>query len=123
MRLNHDCIRYVLLTCERHLTLNNTVEFPDLQTDKFSNDDIVYSVIKLKEAQYLKAEIYLDHNSIDIVSITWEGHKFLDTIRDDKVWSQTKTILGKVSSASITFASNVASQVLTNIISKQMGLM
>lgn len=128
MQLNHDCVRDILLACEK-LPYNHYFSKSELldTLQNHTEDDILYSILKLDEAKYLNINIYaadgLPIYDLYLSGITWEGHKFLDTIRDNEVWSQTKSILGKVSSASITFASNVASQVLTNIISKQMGLM
>lgn len=55
-------------------------------------------------------------------NLTYDGHKFLDNIRDDKVWKDTKTILSKFSSVSLSFVSSVASNVISQLIQKQFGL-
>lgn len=126
MKLNHDCVRAVLLYLEEHLELTNKICLTDVHIDLFDDNDILYTGRKLHEAGYISASIRNDvfgsDSSILVSEITWEGHKFLDTIRDNQVWSQTKKILSKVSSSSISFVSNVASQVLANIISQYMNL-
>ncbi|WP_269477791.1 DUF2513 domain-containing protein [Hominibacterium faecale] len=126
MKLNHDCVRDLLLFIEENVTygtyaLANSIELPG-----YTQDEIVYAAEKLAQADYLDAEVsrFLDRGTPDvhITSITWEGHKFLDNIRDDGVWKQTKGVLSKLSSASLSIASNVAAQVISNLVKTQMGL-
>lgn len=40
--------------------------------------------------------------------MTWSGHEFLDTIRDDDVWKKTKAVAGKVGGASVSFLWEIA---------------
>lgn len=129
MKLNQECIRDLLLVVEDTLELNSSMIALELtklpKTKKYSNDDLAYTVQKLEEAKYLKIskQYFPDPlESLVIEDITWEGHKFLDTIRDDAVWKQTKSIVSKFSSVSVSIVENVASKVLTNLIEKQMGL-
>lgn len=122
MKLNHECVRELLLYCEEELDYNQSVDLNDINIG-YKIEDLIYTTKKLKEAGYINAEIVknvLDEIYVYIHDITWEGHKFLDTIRDNEVWSTTKKVLSKVSSASITFVSTVASQVLQNIIQQNL---
>ena len=124
MKLNHDCVRALLLYLEENLEFDNALSVSEIIIDEFDSQDIMYSAFKLYEADYISGQIVPQMNAypgLKINSITWEGHKFLDTIRDSKVWSNTKSVLSKVSSTSISFASTVASQVLSNIISQSLG--
>lgn len=124
MKLNHDCIRALLLYLEENLKMNDSVDVKSIELKNFSNEDIVYSALKLREAEYISATADYDllgYIEICVESITWEGHKFLDTVRDNKVWSTTKSVLSKLSSTSITITSSIASQVITNLINQQMG--
>ena len=124
MKLNHDCIRAVLLYLEETLDCEHHLDLTDFSVDDFSIEDTRYSIMKLEEAGFISAIVARDIDgeiSVDVFDITWEGHKFLDTIRDNQVWNSTKKILSKFSSSSISFVSNVASQVLTNLINQQMG--
>lgn len=125
MKLNHDCVRKLMLVLEDNLEIGDIIDASTISIDDFSESEILYSALKLHEANFISGKVIndlSDNNNILINGITWEGHKFLDTIRDNKVWSHTKTVLSKVSSSSITFASTVASQVLTNIISQSLGI-
>jgi len=129
MKLNHDCVRSVLLDIEeKHkmgifLTMEDFIE--DSHSSKFSKEDITYSIFKLDEAKFTNTT--LTWNSGEIVyfstgSLTWEGHKFLDNIRDNGVWKDTKGVLSKFSSTSISIVSDVASSVILKLVEKQLGL-
>lgn len=130
MKLNHDCIRDLLLYLEENLNLgsflNISSEFNEDELSSYSADDLIYTAQKLLEANYINAEVmhFMGTNipSVRIRSITYQGHQFLDNIRDDGVWKETKKIASKVSSASIKILSDIAAQVISNILSKQMGL-
>lgn len=125
MKLNHDCVRELLLYLEENLDNSNKIQFSEIKISNFDDATIIYTAIKLCEAGYIAAKIERDvcGEIFGYISdISWDGHKFLDTIRDNQVWNSTKKILSKVSSSSISFVSNVASQVLTNLINQQMGL-
>lgn len=132
MKLNHECIRDMMLEFEEFIPLDEylhkdtMIALPSYK--KYGHDTYWYAYEKLIEAEYLNASITAggeegeNYPYIAIVSsITWQGHEFLDTIRDDKIWKDTKSIIGRFSSVSISLIENVATGVLTNLISKQMG--
>ena len=125
MKINNDCIRDLLLYLEENLDYNKEINLNNINLGNYSQNDLLYTAEKLSEANFLNTVIKWNTTSTHIIvvkSITYNGHEFLDTIRDETVWKETKSILSKVSSSSISFISNIAIQVLSNIISKQMGL-
>jgi hypothetical protein len=91
MKLNHDCVRDVLLYLEDNLNLGQKIKF-DLNTDialtsKYSKEDIIYSSLKLLEAGFINAKACDTVQPygpvvIEIASITYNGHLFLDSIRN-----------------------------------------
>lgn len=92
---------------------------------EYDRNQIAYTVMKLKEAKYITGDVRWGNNLPAIISpgnLTYEGHKFLDNIRDDGVWKNTKNILSKFSSVSLTLVSNVAAGVITQVIKHQMGI-
>lgn len=127
MKLNQDCIRDLLLYLEENLTLRNhfTIDCYSDESfiEKYSIDDLRYTVLKLYEANYLnvKIEKFMDTPvpCIDIQSITFSGHEFLDTIRDNRVWTKTKDILSVFKSVSIELISETASKVIISLINQQ----
>ena len=126
MKLNHDCIRDLLLYIENKSSYSNLIYLNDITLNGYSTEDIIYTADKLIEAKYLNCKYAKTFDSdlpdIKVQSITYEGHKFLDNIRDNNVWSNTKNILSKFTSTSIGIVSDIASQVISNIISKQLNL-
>lgn len=100
MKLNYDCVRELLLTLEENLVMDDSLSFPSLTLKQvcekmpdFSRADIAYASTKLLEAEYIEANsIESDSKIIKIVysCITYEGHQYLDSIRDSKLWSTVK---------------------------------
>jgi len=116
MRLNIECIRDVLLTSEEKTNLNNEVINIDVlvtmpRLKNYNEEDIIYTIKKLKEANYIEADILIhsDGNRAMIRHLTYEGHLFLDNIRDDGIWKKAKKEASKISSSvSINILSNIA---------------
>lgn len=130
MKLDNDLVRCVLLTIETSENIKGINEdelLGYLEKHRNYNDrnSIAYTVSKLKEASFITGDIRWANNSpawIMAGNLTYDGHKFLDNIGDDKVWKYTKTILSKFSSVSVSFVSSVASNVISQLIQKQLGL-
>lgn len=124
MQLKHDCVRNLLLTIEglgynEALTLEKCAKMPLLAN--YEDVDIVYTAERLQEAGFIDATIRrLSGNNVlfRINSLTWAGHQFLDNIRDETVWRETKQVASKVASASL----NVLSDIAAGLIRKTLGL-
>lgn len=114
MRLNHDCVRDVMLFIEEEQELEMALHLPDFlnqkkpaksRLDKYDAETIKYSLMKLDETNYLNDNCVITQYQLiefDVTSITWNGHKFLDTIRDPKIWKTTKNVASHLESISIT---------------------
>lgn len=127
MKLNHDCVRDLLIFIEDNLTYGHFIYANEVPIGNYSSDEILYSADKLLEAGLIDGtkKVFLDSGGIPqirIKSITWDGHEFLDNIRDKNVWEKSKGILSKFSSVSIEIVRNVAAQVISNMVKSQMGL-
>ena len=55
MKLNHDCVRSLLLYLEDDLTINSLIDLSDVELKGFSDDEILYVGIKLAEASFITA--------------------------------------------------------------------
>ena len=66
----------------------------DRSVDGFSQHEVAYHVWLLVDAGYLDALIQRDHKNVPsafhINSLTWEGHEFLDAMRDETLWKKAK---------------------------------
>lgn len=125
MRLNQDCVRDCLKFVESDLTLGHFLRLSDFLTSdslkKYSEQDIKYTLMKLSETDFLHSTPNIMENDLISFStgmLTWNGHRFLDTIRDPEVWSKTKKVTNHLESVSITLLSEIGSKVITNMIDK-----
>lgn len=128
MRLNPDAVRDILIFVESDLEFNNFFRLDDFYNAEclreYDQDTIKYTLMKLSETKYLKSDPEVVNNDLVYFStgmLTWEGHEFLDTIRDKEVWSKTKTVVNKLESVSIGILSRIGTGVLNHMIDKTMG--
>jgi len=122
MKLKKDCVRDLMKYFEKNLSYENDIQADSISIKKYSYEDILYTCDKLYEAGLIKAirknEIYSRYPIIIVQSITYDGHQFLDNIRDNTIWKETKNRMKEVGSISI----NVMSQVAASIISSKLGV-
>ena len=100
MKLDKDLIRDILLAVEAHAEPEGLIV---LYINNPSAEMISYHVRGLDEAGLLDA---LDTGGMNCFKwqptrLTYEGHEFLNIIRDDEVWELIKTGAEKVSSTSL----------------------
>ena len=122
MKLNHDCIRNLLLFLEVNLKTKSNgnpkgIKLRNITGEdhlaKFTENDIYYSAGKLVEINYIK----LVNNSVAprrmiINEITWDGHDYIDSIRDSKVWSEVKNKTKGLSDVAIDIVKGIAVEII-----------
>ncbi|MUV37805.1 hypothetical protein JNUCC1_01611 [Lentibacillus sp. JNUCC-1] len=124
MELNHDCARDLLLSIEKHTNLNEhlmhdeVINLPELID--YNRDTIIYTAQKLQEAGFINGNFdsYFDGVVyISISSLTYNGHVFLDTVRDNVVWKETKKAASNFSSVSLPILLDIGAAYLKNKLS------
>ena len=127
MKLNIDCVRDVLLELESFpIGIYDSSSFTS-STEKYGQEDVLYSLIKLIEAQYINANFY---RSIDgyphidfIYDISFTGHEFLEKIKYDGIWNNNiKPVLANIGSKSFDAIIQVATATISTLISKQLSI-
>ena len=126
MKLNHECVRQIMLTIESDIPYSEQMHKGELLKHKnlkdFNESEILYSILRINEAGFINCRIHEgDNNSIYLLflyNLTWSGHQFLDNIRDPEVWRKTKSVTSKFASASLTLISNIAAEVIVRMIDK-----
>ncbi|AZB66696.1 DUF2513 domain-containing protein [Staphylococcus pseudintermedius] len=120
MELNHDCVRLLLLEIEANKNLGEPLteyNFKDnIVFSEYGFETVMYTLLKLKEAEFINAQFSWSSGKIIawiINDITWEGHEFLDNIRDNNTWKEVKRLVSKTSSMSLTLMSKLAVQYLS----------
>ena len=91
MRRDMDIIRNIVLAVENSQEIVREV-------DGITDDDFKYHAMLLKDANIVKASIImskgLGNNNIPATAIihdlTWSGHDFASSIKNDDVWEKTK---------------------------------
>lgn len=128
MELNKDCVRDVLLSCEELLKMDEDGYMDSLSHEElgqalpnYKTEDIIYTVVKLKEAGFLDVKVTKASGNIlvdvRIYDITFYGHEFLNNIRDDDNWKKVKDIAKLVGAFSINMIAQIAVGVIQSNIS------
>lgn len=125
MRLNSDCVRSILLTVESKCDFHKfwhyreSEELPE-QLSEYSHDEILYHIKQCELSELILGVTYCDGGSnVYISDLSPEGHKFLANIREDTVWNGVKSVAKKVGSTSLSAITQIASNVVTELIKAQ----
>lgn len=94
MKLNLDAMRELLFVIEEQPSDIdvNAVVF-DARLDRFDKNELGYVIEKLIEARLLDGRVArpkVGKIEFLINSITFEGHQFIDAIRQDNAWNKVK---------------------------------
>jgi len=108
MRLDQDLIREMLLVIEA--SDKSPQHWVQIDVPPHSAEVISYHVHLLYEAGIIDAQ---DASSLSeyrwhAKRLTYQGHEFLDAIRDISVWRATKAAASKAGGASISFLWEIA---------------
>lgn len=140
MKLTNDLIRDTLLCIETKLesftddanrfNFKSKIHWKNIYEDDFLNskyliDDIKYCIIQLGEANLIEIVIYGRKDKIsflDIDNITWDGHMFLNSIRDESLWSEIKSKIGNTAKVSISVISKVVAELGATYLKNKLGL-
>ena len=92
MKRDIDLIKEILTEIEESNAPSDIIEIdiPDR-----SQEEISYHIMLIYQAGLLEAEDVSGTNSYKWIpiSLTWQGHEFLDAVRNDTVWKKLKSKL------------------------------
>lgn len=118
MKFDLDCVRDILLTIES-MEYGKEIKIVDLvkALPKYSEEDLNYNCLKLLEAGFINCLTtqYLDPPGIILVcikDITYKGHEFLGSIRDNTVWKKTKSIAGRFGQITLHMIGSIAKEII-----------
>lgn len=115
MKLNHDCVRDILLFIEDNyipgkiLYIDNIIKSPNLK--KYTDDEIKYALARLSETNYTNLKLIMVNGLVvdgTCGALTWQGHEFLDNIRGSQAWNYAKKTAKTIGSASISILASLA---------------
>lgn len=115
MKLNHDCVRELLLYIEENIPMGVAIILTEEMVPGYQEGSVLYCAAKLIEANYVvgsRKQNITGFGIVTIAELTWEGHTFLDNIRSETSFTKAKNrVLETVGNASIQIIAEVASQV------------
>ena len=125
MKLNSDCIRDILLSVEEDCDYDRVMDYDrdsdsNFRLKKYTHEEIIYHIRQCEYSNLIVNATYYDGGKhIIIDDLSPDGHQFLANIREDTVWNGVKSIAKKVGSTSLTALSQIASNVVSEIIKSQ----
>ena len=113
MKRNWDLIRKILIKLEEKADSTSWLESDRIKG--YDSISVAYHYKLLKNAGLIEA---IDISSIETedfaaTSLTWQGHEFLDKIRNDSVWNKVKST---VQNKSLDLSFDVIKSVSTTLI-------
>lgn len=124
MKLNTDLIRDLLICFEaigydEIFVIESNLEVHPINS--YSLDEILYHVSQMDKSNLIEIAQYAD--GVTCVSdLTPYGHEFLANIRDDNIWKGTKEVTKKVGCKSLDALTQISSNIISQIIKSQFGL-
>lgn len=127
MKLNPDCIRDILLAVEATSTASKAWVYdsasPPNGLSNYSKDEIVYHARQCSKSNLIDGfHLYGACDTISISDLTPDGHEFLANIREDTTWSKVKAVSEKIGSRSLDALTQIASNVITDLIKSHFGI-
>lgn len=141
MKRDMDLVRSLLLEIEANQNINGRFVLSDAVLTNVEDDraKVQYHLRLLFDAGYIEGRDLLkdemqrsgtdptdflkEHGApITVERMTWDGHEFLDSVRDNQVWQKTKGYLSKVGGVGIDVLKDVAKAVVKDQINQHTGL-
>jgi hypothetical protein len=113
MKRDMDLVRDLLLYFEAKSGTPG-IHASDVRMDGFTETQVGLHLNIMAEAGLLICEPFRSSTNPErfirtfVFDLSWQGHEYLDTIRDPKVWKRTKSALGRIGNWSFSMALDIA---------------
>lgn len=120
MKIDLNCVRDTLLYLEEWLILTDELKYKSLSLEeihqggdllKYPLPQLAYTLTKMEEAGFILAQIGYSSGTIytlEVISLTYSGHQFLDTIRPESTWNKIHNICDKTGLKSVSAIMDIA---------------
>lgn len=119
MERDLDLIRAILLELEKSPFRAGWAE---LEIEGYTPEQIAYHVLILAEGGFIEAEQVTTHDDpwpdVRPVRLTWQGHDFLDAVRNQTIWNKVKE---RLASETLTVPIAIVKAIATELINKHLG--
>lgn len=143
MKRDMDMIRAILMDIEENANINGkfTISDADFAVAGAERTAVQYHLRLLLDAGYIEGQDILGDGAttaahgflkpdsavalssagiaILVTRMTWDGHDFLDTVRDSKIWEKTKDALKGVGGVGVDTIKDVAKEIGKAVINHQ----
>lgn len=118
MKRDMDLIRQILFRIEE---TNYNMAFFDVEIKGFTEQEISYHTMLLGQAGYIHARNLSssDGSCWKPITLTWQGHEFLDAARDNTRWNKAKVLI-KEKGGGVVF--ELLKQLLLEMMKSSIGL-
>ncbi len=122
MKLDYDCIRYILISIEN--SDNPRLLASSLSNETYSVNTILYHIGCLLDVHYLDVGKPLNtlgsqYNDYFIFRITMQGHQFLDSIRNTDIWNKTKSTAKEIGATTLNSILKISESIIASLISSK----
>lgn len=126
MKLQLECVKDILEELEELPIGSHNLHTFQKSIDKYGEDDVIYTLAKLSEAEYINADV---RRTMDgrphiggIFDLTFAGHEFLNSIRLPGTWERIKGAAGEGGTACLKAIGEVALELFKEHIRSQLSL-
>lgn len=126
MKRHMDLVRHLLFVFEEKPG-PEMMRVSDLTVEGYSPGEIQYHLNLMYQAGLVNGEDVRSTTSDRLIKVmpfdlTWQGHEFLEAVRDPEVWRQAKAGASRAGTAGIEFVWGMAKVLLKNAIRERTGL-
>jgi hypothetical protein len=116
-----DLVREILLAVEDdvHSFGSGT---DDGRLAAYPDEQVLYHVELLEQAALLAGVSVLTGAVCRVQTLTWQGHDFLDTVRDPEVWTRTKDGASRMGGWTFGLLKDIGAAYLKHIAKERLGL-
>ena len=112
MKRQIDLVRAILFAIEKGV---EPCSGGELDLPYYSDAQITEHIELLLEAGFITCSVFrplAGSPEFHRLRLTWQGHEFLDAVRDPKIWKNTKAAAKKVGTESLSFLGDIAKAML-----------
>jgi Hypothetical protein (DUF2513) len=122
MKLNKDFVREILMTIEADPKFDGSEARVLNPFDGHSQEETNYHSSRLVQAGLIDGNASKPHLPTIIRGLTFEGHEYVDTIRDPAIWQRTKEGLQEAEGFSLDLVKALAKGFLKKQIEERTGV-
>jgi hypothetical protein len=116
-----DLFKKMLLALDSHGVQSRVFDFKTAEFQTYDYE-VIRDHVKQLEERGLVSGVHHTSSSVAVMRITSAGHDFIENIRDDDVWSQTKEKAGKAGSVGIGVVVEIAKTIAKDKLQQLLGL-